>query len=387
MIEQPATVEEYCCPGESHPISRALHLGRLARFYPPCRRCRHRSDTGSLSARQLQRFRQSERCAPPCPAVGSEATTGVIWNQVTPALVHSLATAFGLWLRERCPADAPPSVLVAADGRAIATEFVAAVGEGLRWTGCHCVDTGSATAPTTAAAVSQLNCDGGILVGNPTGRTATAGIRLWGSGGVPLSSPGSLDAVRDLQANRPSRPARRYGSAKRLSVAGMYLESLREHYHALRPLRFAIRCTTPAMLWLVDDLIGRTACQSIVCTGHALGRTVIDAGAHFGVNLEEDGERCRVVDEQRRDVEPLRIAALVAHELAADLPCRILDTASREETYQHLRVSPMAMAADHEGRFWYRRGENHWAPDGLITLSLLLRHLSRSDRPLSELLV
>jgi len=38
----------YLCPGEAAPISRAVHLARLAAFYPRCRDCPHCGDVGGL---------------------------------------------------------------------------------------------------------------------------------------------------------------------------------------------------------------------------------------------------------------------------------------------------------------------------------------------------
>jgi hypothetical protein len=38
------------------------------------------------------------------------------------------------------------------------------------------------------------------------------------------------------------------------------------------------------------------------------------------------------------------------------------------------------------GRFWYNSPEGHAAPDALVSLTLLLAVLSRSDRPLSQVL-
>ena len=60
LIELPAETQ-YRCPGERHPISRAIHLSRLAAFYPACRQCQHRHDTGQLPPQTLQRIQQVER--------------------------------------------------------------------------------------------------------------------------------------------------------------------------------------------------------------------------------------------------------------------------------------------------------------------------------------
>ena len=38
--------EPYVCPGEERPISRSVHLARLAAFDPACRMCSRRHEAG-----------------------------------------------------------------------------------------------------------------------------------------------------------------------------------------------------------------------------------------------------------------------------------------------------------------------------------------------------
>ena len=51
----------YICPGETHPISRSVHLSRLAAFYPKCRECPLRKDTGNLATHTVEAIRATER--------------------------------------------------------------------------------------------------------------------------------------------------------------------------------------------------------------------------------------------------------------------------------------------------------------------------------------
>jgi phosphomannomutase len=66
VVARPVKAETYCCPGQQHPISRAVHLGRLSAFYPGCRQCPHRDDTGTLSAKQVEQLSAvAQRVRPP----------------------------------------------------------------------------------------------------------------------------------------------------------------------------------------------------------------------------------------------------------------------------------------------------------------------------------
>ncbi len=141
------------------------------------------------------------------------------------------------------------------------------------------------------------------------------------------------------------------------------------------------------MASFVGELIAATACELTVSSvPQSLACQVLHRRAHFGIRVDEDGERCQVVDERGCDVAPRILAPLLAWELPSERPHAILDVATREATYLDLRRKEEVLAVDGEGHFWYRENESPWTPDGLMTLSLLLGSLSRSDKPLSELL-
>jgi hypothetical protein len=72
----------YRCPGETYEVSRSVHLGRLASFYPACGDCQHRTDTASFSGRRARLIselqRHSRRANPTFNAEG----LGVFLNEI-----------------------------------------------------------------------------------------------------------------------------------------------------------------------------------------------------------------------------------------------------------------------------------------------------------------
>jgi phosphomannomutase len=139
-----------------------------------------------------------------------------------------------------------------------------------------------------------------------------------------------------------------------------------------------------------------------------IGEQVVAAGAHFGVSIEDDGEVCRLLDEQGRPVpaESL-LLLLVRHRLTENPHAAIIleDNASptvareieslggRVLSSRPARADMAAAMCQHgaifgggpSGRFWTPAG-NIPLPDALKTLTLLLVLLSRDDRRLSEVL-
>ena len=77
---------DYLCPGEKAAVSRAVHLGRLARFYSRCRSCPHREDSASLSARRIKRLAATWQRAATKPIFRDEGAGGDSPNQFTPAV-------------------------------------------------------------------------------------------------------------------------------------------------------------------------------------------------------------------------------------------------------------------------------------------------------------
>lgn len=437
--------KEYRCPGESYPISRAVHLGRLAAYYPACRQCPHRDDTGTLSPRRVKRLVETRRRADAPPLFDDEGVAGVYLNELGPAEARDLAAAFGAWLLEqRSEAGDPPVAVIAGDGRPITPELVAAVGDGLRWSGCHVIDMGPASAPCVAMAVAQLDASGGVLVGNPRAQAHTTGLKFWGQGARPLSAGGDLDAIRQRFEDGIDRPTRSSGMLRRYQAEAHYLGWLEPFYHALRALRFVLDTPSPALPRYVEQLLRPVACQAVARRGtpDRLAEQVRAEGAHFAAILDDDGQRCRLLDHHGRPVAMERLTPLLVEcllrwnsteesapaaystnagsgsrrrrasrdaETASDRAdfLVVLETATPDSILRAIRVQggrvvtsdprPAQMertmrqhdallGGGSSGRFWYRASQKHFSADALMTLTLLLQILSQSDRPLCEVL-
>lgn len=406
---------EYRCPGEAYPISRAVHLGRLARFYPPCRQCPQRDETGTLSARQVGQLAETRPRGLPRALFHPEGAGGVYLNDLTPQVARDVAAALGVALQRRDGLrdesyHAPPVVVIAGDGRLPSCELVAAVGEGLRWAGCPVVDIGPATAACLAFAVDHLAGSGGILVGNPTDQPQTVGLKLWAAGPRPLSAGGALEKLQRLYRRGVDRPTRSYGPLRRFQADVPYLAVLAGHYHALRPLRFVLDTSCAPLVGYLNRLTQPVACRIIRRRGSPdhLPEQIAADKAHFAVRIGDDGETCQLFDEQGRRVPAERLTVLMARHLLSRQPPRtvvleegtaaavaeavraaggrvVFSDPHRAEMARTMREHVGLLGGGRSGRLWHNC-DSLPLPDGLWTLSLLLVLLSQSDRPLSEVL-
>lgn len=401
---------EYCCPDEKHPIPRAVHLGRLARFFPACRQCAHRDDTGTLSARQVERLAETRPRGLMPELFQEEGVGGVYRNEFGPAAAQETAAALGIWLRRQLPpASEAPVVAVGSDGRTLACEVVAAVSRGLRWTGCHLVDLGPVTAPCLAFAVNHLPAAGGIMVGRPGGGPQVVGLKFWAPQGRPISSGTALDALWKLYRHGTDRPTRAFGPLRRFQADVPYLAGLAKHYHALRPLRFVLDTSCEPFLQYAEKLTEPVACEILPrrTASEQMARRLVER-AHLGVRVDDDGEVCTVFDEQGHPVPAERITVLLARHGLAEQPGgtvvleegtsaetaetieafggRVLHGPTRRaEMEQLMREHQAVLGGGGSGRFWHLR-DGFPLPDALMTLTSLLVILSQSDRPLSMVL-
>ncbi len=416
MLPQQELLEPYRCPGEKAGISRAVHLGRMARFYPDCCRCRHREDTGPLSPRQVKRLQATwQRAEAKLPFEG-ELAAGEYLQASTPAAARETGAAFAVWLHGQDGGSAEaPVVVVGADGRPLTPESLAAATEGLRWAGCHVVDVGPVTAACLAFAVHHLQADGGVLVAGPGRRERAAGLKFWCRLARPLSPGGPWDDIRRMGRIGVDRPTRRYGSLRRFDAGGRYLASFGDSYHALRPLRIGLDAACPPLVGYLGQLASRVACRILPCptAPRPLTETFRREKAHFALRVDGDGECCQAVDESGREVPPEQLFLLVAREVlragegAGKGGAVVLEEGWLEHTAEAVRTlggrpvwsPPLRAEVDRQmrehrailgggsgGRIWYYEPGAYSAADALRTVTLLLQILSRSDRPFSQIL-
>ena len=412
MTDLPSDAEEptYRCPGESYSISRAVHLGRLARFYPPCRVCPLRDDTGTLPARRVEQLIETRSRGEPRPWFTAEGAAGVCPNDLGPDAVRTLAMAFGLreFRRRRDPGEAPV-ILLGGDGRSLTAELVAVAGEAVRWAGCHMVDIGAVTSACMAFALDHWQASGGILVGNPDDQLQTAGLKFWSDGPHPLSADAGLDELEAICRSPVDRPTRTFGSRRRFAADEPYLAALAEHYHALRPLRFVLHTACLPVAIYVRKLTAAVACEALIATTgmDSLADQILTEKAHLGLHVGDDGETARLFDERGREVPADRLLLLLARHRLAEQPGgtivmetgtppytaeviaawggRVIESSCvRAVMERTMRQAGAVLGGGPTERIWHNPG--HATPDALRTLTAVLVSLSRSDRRLSEVL-
>ena len=308
----------YRCPGEAYAIDRAVHLARLAAYYPACRDCASigttRMHSSPLQVRQLGRDRAAaaigRRVLPP---KASQASRPTIW-------IGQLCATFAVALGDRRLAKAgdrraAAAVLVGADGHWTTAELVAAACEGLQlsWLPGHRDrrrDRGGVGAALGPAPSRRRDVDRQLAAGEPHAHRASS----LGPRRRALVVAGQARAVRQQFERPPLAGRTRRGGGLRAVRGQRRLPDSACSLCFMACGRCGSCSIRPASRWCATcDPLGGTAPASVIapratafsrCVRRARairsalcraaperGREqVLADGAHFGLWIDGDGE-------------------------------------------------------------------------------------------------
>ena len=339
------STKEYICPGERHPISRSIHLARLAAFFPPCRDCPLREDSRHIAPRTNSPASPFTERPPRRDLFVAEGVRGVFLNELTRGLSETIAAAFAALLWEDSPINGRndgidrgarhvrPTVIAGYDERPSAPSVFSSMVAGLRRTGCHVIEIGLATKPCFSFAVDHLHASGGIFVTGSGCEPSWTGMDFVGATARPLSLASSLARLRDLAQRPLSRPSRNAGTQRTFQAAIPYEASLGKHFEDLRPL--SVACASPSSLvqQTVERVFASLPCKLLAVDLPVrirnpvhrrdadvlrLSTVVRESKADLGVLIDDDGQRCGFVDERGRHVSPGAIARFIVPPMLAN---------------------------------------------------------------------
>jgi phosphomannomutase len=433
----------YVCPGEDHPIPRSIHLARLAAYYPKCRECEHRRDTGQLPRSTVGRLEQTAaRVVRPSP-FGAEGVRGEYLNHLTRQIAGRVAEA----VADRCWQSHPhagivpsldddgeeaergrqagPVIVIGHDARPSSPDLCVGVGGALRRMGCEVIDVGRVSGTCLAFAVEHLQADAGLFVTGSSRPPQWTGLDLSGSRGVPWSMGGTITKGTLVDIERRylagvSRPTRLGGTQRFFDAAVPYRASLLKHFRDLHPLRVVCALADEMLRQTLQQIFEPLPCELIVieappATGElpaaddpvtrVFRKAIKLADAVCGISIAEDGRGIALFDERGRpvptpelfvrlinDQRGSRRLMVCVQDVDSDLParlqgrCRSLEQipAGREALVQRLFDPVAGFAIEPGGRLWLK--DPVPVCDAVLTIGLLLRTLSRRNEPLSGLL-
>jgi|SRR5579875_61407 len=324
-----------------------------------------------------------------------------------------------------------PRLLVGRDMRASGVELSAAFATGARAEGTAVTDLGMISTDCLYFASGRLDAPAAMFTAshNPAQYN---GVKLCLSGARPIGQDTGLKDIEVLTEELSSDPSwpgdRHLAPLDHRDVLGEFAEHVRSFVdvRSLRPLR-VVADTANGMGGLVlPRVMEGLPFQLEVLYGELDGTfpnhpadpiqeenlrdlkaAVLESGADVGLAFDGDADRCFLVDEQARPVSGSLTTALVAVSMLDKHPgatilhncicSRVVPEVVTERGGTPVRTrvghsfikqvmaeTGAVFGGEHSGHYYY--SANYRADSGVITALLVLELMSRSDRPLSELL-
>src|SRR3990170_332064 len=256
---------------------------------------------------------------------------GIVGRTLTADGVRLIGRAIGSEAREQ----GQTAVAVGRDGRLSGPELAGALMQGIRAAGLDAFDIGMVATPMTYFAAHHLGCGCAVSVTgshNPPDynglKTVIAGTTLAG------------EAIQGLRARiEAGRFERGSGAARKVDIAGDYLERIVADVRLARPMKIAIDCGNGVAGATAGTLFCRLGCEVVGLFCEVDGRfpnhhpdpskpenlvdlirAVRDAGAELGLAFDGDGDRLGVVTKSGGVIYPDRQLMLFAKDVLSRCP-------------------------------------------------------------------
>jgi phosphoglucosamine mutase len=349
-------------------------------------------------------------------------------HPVTPEIALRLARATGFLLRGA--GVAPPRFVIGRDTRRSGAMFESALVAGLTSVGAEILLAGVVPTPAVAGLVTELGAEGGFVISASHNPAGDNGIKLFGGDGYKLDDAlelrleeliltGEIDGVRpeagsvgtvSTMADAPGR----YAARVKESVPGMSLHGIHIAVDCANGASFR---TTPATL---SDLGATLSVFHAAPDGmninercgsthpEEMSRLVRETGAQIGISHDGDADRLLLCDERGDALDGDEILAMLALDAlrrgtlaGRTLVATVMSNLGLDECLAAAGVSVVRTAVgdryvvgemkrggfsiggEQSGHMILR--DHGTSGDGLLAALQILRIMTESGRPLSEL--
>lgn len=360
---------------------------------------------------------------------GTDGIRGVAnRHPVTPEIAMRLGRAAGFLLKSGSAER--PRFVIGRDTRRSGTMLESALVAGLNSVGADALLAGVVPTPAVACLVKELGASGGIVISASHNPAEDNGLKLFGGDGYKLDDAlearlealiltGEIDEVRaegaDVGISEPiADAAARYGAIARASVPGMSLAGMKIAVDCANGAAFR---TTPEVLHELGAVLSvfhadpdGTNINAECGSTHAaeISRLVKQSGAQIGISHDGDADRLVLCDETGEVVDgdeilamtaldALRCGTLAGKTLVATVMSnfgldesisaaggKVVRTAVGDRyVIEAMRKGNYSIGGEQSGHLIFR--DHGTTGDGLIAALQVLRIMTESGRPLSEL--
>ncbi|WP_144121790.1 phosphoglucosamine mutase [Catellatospora sichuanensis] len=356
---------------------------------------------------------------------GTDGVRGLANADLSPELALSLAVAAAHTLPDP-DREQPPLVVVGRDPRASGEMLEAAVVAGLASAGANVVRVGVLPTPGVAYLTGEVRADFGVMISASHNPMPDNGIKFFAAGGHKLTDE-QEDAIEAALGATWTRP-----TGAQVGRVHDLLDGA-EHYtthlveatgHPLAGIKVVVDCAHGAASDVAPEAFREAGAEVIAinaepdglnindeCGATHLGplkAAVLEHGAHLGIAVDGDADRCLAVDASGAEVDGDQIMAILALAMR-DAGTLVNDTlvatvmsnlglriAMREagitlvETkvgdryvLEELRAGGFSLGGEQSGHVVFT--EHATTGDGVLTGLRLLARVAQTGKPLGEL--
>ena len=349
-------------------------------------------------------------------------------HPVTPEIALRLGRAAGHLLGKA--AKGCPRIVIGRDTRRSGTMLEGALIAGLNSVGAEAVLAGVVPTPAVASLVRELGADGGIVLSASHNHAADNGLKLFGNDAYKLDDTvearlEELILTGEIDGERPESSRigittslpdalERYGAMAKASTPGMSLHGLKiavdcAHGAAFQSTPRVLRelgATITVFHAAPDGMNINDGCGSM--HPGEISRRVLETGSGIGIAHDGDADRLLLCDENGEIVDGDEILAMTAldalrrgtlagktlvatvmsnfglDECLAAEGGRVVRTAVGDRyVVEAMRKGNFSIGGEQSGHLIFR--DHGTTGDGLIAALQVLRIMTESGRPLSEL--
>ncbi|TWT57010.1 Phosphoglucosamine mutase [Thalassoglobus neptunius] len=403
-----ASPGEFCCPGESQPISKSLHLARLAAGYELCAKCIHRVHTGSLPKSVVRRLQQhSPSTEHAGPLVSSNEIRGIYLNNLTRSALADVVEHL-LHLVEEDMSNRPKAtlkrVLVGHDWRTSSGDLVVGVVEVLRRWGWEIADLGQVSQSCFEFANDKFHASLGLFVTGGVHPEKVNGLEIYDGSGERWSATGRYERLEAALKVPASRTSRQSGHYQTVEMESIYAAQCRSWFADVLPLRIALACGEPRTLKLLRREFQRADCEVDQIASNfseanfsrqltQFRYQVRERHVDFGVLIRSDGQSFHLFDERGQELTSGVVRRLLECARSPEILSQILEefacarsghSSETQKTDTRLQLhSRSSVRTDDQGKYWI--DDACPACDSILVSALIASLLSRFEWPLSIL--
>ncbi len=318
------------------------------------------------------------------------------------------------------------AMCVGRDMRTHSESLTQALISGMRSTGTNVIDIGMIDTPQMYFAINHLGTCGGVQVTASHNPADYNGFKISGIEAKPVSENTGLKDIQHIATSLLHTKGNETGVVRKLDLSDQYRKHVLKFLDRnIKPLKVAIDGSNgmagkmvpilfsglPIEMFIINETIDGTFKHEpnplVEENLTELKQLILDKKANVGVSFDGDADRLMMIDEKGRSIScDLLTALLVPYFLQKEPGSTIVydlrsSWAVQEEVVKYggtprrervghsfmkktLRDSHAVFGGELSGHFYYRDSFN--TDSGMITFVHMLNLLSRTDKPVSELI-